>query len=249
MPTLHPTSERAPIRRSVSNQNESVSSESVSSETLSDFSQVVTHRIGSLLSSIEGYTDLIMAKLDSKEDRENAFRILESVSRVGGILADVKHYQESFSLNKEIKNIRKLMAEVLGLLADSEADRLIFECRIPDGVSAVIDQTKIKQALLSVLRNAFEATAPNKLPVSLFVDAFPGTSVVQFRIYSPIPIADQSTRRQLFNPFFTTKATNLGLGLTMARRVFREHGGDVLYTSSEIDAGTEFTCTLDLSSK
>lgn len=244
MPTLHPTPERAPIRRSVSNQNESVSS-----ETLSDFSQVVTHRIGSLLSSIEGYTDLIVAKLDSKEDRENAFRILESVSRVGGILADVKHYQESFSLKKEIKNVRKLMAEVLGLLADSEADRLIFEGRIPDGLSAEIDQSKIKQALLSVLRNAFEATASSKLPVSLFVDVLPGTSVVQFRIYSPIPIADLSIRKQLFNPFFTTKATNLGLGLTMARRIFREHGGDVIFTSSEIDAGTEFTCTLDLSTE
>ncbi len=244
MPTLHPTSERAPLPKS-----SRTLKESVTSELLSDFSQVVTHRIGSLLSGIEGYTDLIMAKLDSKEDRENAFRILESVSRVGGILTDVKHYQESLSLKKEPKDIRKLLSEVLNLLADSESDRLVFECHIPAGISAHIDQTKIKQALLSVLRNAFEATALHQLPVSLFVESTEGSRSVQFRVYSPIPILDTSTRKQLFNPFFTTKAANLGLGLTMARRIFREHNGDVAFTSSEIDAGAEFTCTLELDPK
>ena len=47
---------------------------------------------------------------------------------------------------------------------------------------------------------------------------------------------------QIFDPFYTTKASNLGLGLTMARRQFRLHGGDVVLTRNE--GGCTFQVTL-----
>jgi two-component system sensor histidine kinase HydH len=215
-------------------------------ESLSDFSQVITHRIGSLLSGIEGYTELILSGLESREDRDNAFRILESVSRIGGILNDVRHYEESFELIRDNRDIRKMLSGVLNLLADSESDRLTFDCVLPGNLSADMDETRIKQALLSVLRNAFEVTAPHRMPVSFSIRTSADENAVEFKVYSPVPIAEKRIRNQLFNPFFTTKAANLGLGLTMARRVFREHGGDIRLTSSAMETGAEFTCSIPL---
>ena len=242
MPTQHTLTERSPKQRI-----RETGEKSISSDSLSDFSQVISHRIGSLLSGIEGYTDLILSSLESQEDRDNAFRILESVSRVGGVLQDVKHYQESLHLEIKRVDIRQCLSGVLNLLADSEADRLSFECNLPSSLSLEIDSARIKQALLSILRNAFEATASAGLPVSFYVDFDTTTKALRFKVYSPIPIAEKRIRTQLFNPFFTTKAANLGLGLTMARRIFREHAGDVQLTSQPLDAGTEFTCTLPVS--
>ena len=54
-----------------------VSGRNTARESFGDFTQVISHRIGSLLSSIEGYTDLVLSSLDQREDRENAFRILK----------------------------------------------------------------------------------------------------------------------------------------------------------------------------
>jgi signal transduction histidine kinase len=239
MPSQPTLAERSPKQS-----NRATTEISVNPDSLSDFSQVISHRIGSLLSGIEGYTDLILSSLESTEDRENAFRILESVSRVGGVLQDVRHYQESLILEKEPIEVRDCVSGILHLLADSEADRLSFESNLPPVLSAEIDSSRIKQAVLSVLRNAFEATASSNLPVSLFVDVDSASSSLRFKVFSPIPMAEKRVRAQLFNPFFTTKAANLGLGLTMARRIFRAHGGDVTLTSNPMDPGTEFTCTL-----
>lgn len=240
------TAERSPIPRNSVPEATEPSNPTVTSDSLSDFSLVVSHRIGSLLSSIEGYTDLVLSSLENKEDRDNAFRILEGANRIGGILEDVKHYQESLTLRIEPVDVRVMVDKTLILLADSEVDRLSFECDIPTQVLAKIDQTRITQALLSVLRNAFEATATSKLPVSFSVQANQNNKTILFKILNPLPIAEKRIRTQLFNPFFTTKAANLGLGLTMARRIFRAHGGDIQLTSGELEAVTEFSCTLPL---
>lgn len=213
-------------------------------ETFADFSQVLSHRIGSLLSSIEGYTDLILSSLDGREDRENAFRILEGSARIGGILSDLSHYQESLSLNRHIRQANKIGPDLLLLMSDRDLERLEVQSHLPEDILVDVDERLIRQALHSVLRNAFEVTASDKLSVSLSIDTTKNNSIVRFKIYSPIPLTEKRIRTQLFQPFFTTKAANLGLGLTMARRILRAHAGDIRLTSSAMEAGTEFTCSI-----
>ena len=240
------TAERAPIQRSGVPEISEETRPTATSDSLSDFSLVVSHRIGSLLSSIEGYTDLVLPSLNGKEDRDNAFRILEGLSRIAGILEDVKHYKESLTLVTEPRDIRALIDKTLILLADSESDRLSFDCDLPLSLEINVDQARIIQALLSVLRNAFEVTASSNMPVAFSIQAVQNQSAIVFKIQNPMPIAEKRIRNQLFNPFFTTKVSNLGLGLTMARRIFRAHGGDIQLTSNELEAVTEFSCTLPL---
>ncbi len=234
--------ERPPVSRST--RTATPPAPQLSKETLADFSQVITHRIGNLLSGIEGYTDLILSSLHSPDDRENAFRILESVSRINGVLRDLNHYEDLLELSKHLVGAKLISSELTHLLADSEAQRLRVTHELPEDVLIDADDRLIRQALLSILRNAFEATRSDKLVVSLDVDCIHESKTVRFRIFSPVSIEDETIRKQIFNPFFTTKAANLGLGLTMARRIFRAHDGDVKLTSSELTTGTEFTCTI-----
>lgn len=213
-------------------------------ESFSAFSEVLGHRLGNLLASIEGHTDLLIPVLEQPEDRENAFRILESVSRMSGILKDLRHYEESLDIRAHILEANRLVRALMPLMADSESARLQLSSSLHDGIQVRADERLIRQALLSILRNAFEATRADSLAVSLLVDAVDEGEIIRFRIHSPVPIEDETVRRRLFDPFYTTKAANLGLGLTMARRIFRSHGGDVQLTSTEFEPGTEFSATL-----
>lgn len=213
-------------------------------ESFSAFAEVIGHRMGNLLASIEGHTDLLLPVLNQPEDRENAFHILDSVSRMNGILKDLKHYQDALDIRDHLMESDRLLGSILPLLADSESERLRVSSSLSASLMVRVDERLIRQALLSVLRNAFEATRSETLAVSLMADTMDDGQTIRFQIHSPIPIQDENVRHRLFEPFYTTKAANLGLGLTMARRIFRAHGGDVQLTSTEVETGTEFSCTL-----
>ncbi len=200
--------------------------------------------MGNLLSGIEGYTDLLLPSIQNADDRENAFRILEGVSRMNGILKDLRHYQEALELRTHIIDAAGILQKLMPLLADSEASRLRIDSTIRTGMHVKADERLVRQALLSVLRNAFEAGAGEQDAVTMRADCVDQGQTLRVRIQSIHPIQDEEVRRRLFEPFFTTKAANLGLGLTMARRIFQAHGGDITLSSSPEEMTTEFSCLL-----
>ena len=56
------------------------------------------------------------------------------------------------------------------------------------------------------------------------------------------PGLPEGAREHLFTPFFSQKPGGTGLGLAIARKVAREHGGDLVYFASELGgAGFELT--------
>jgi len=92
--------------------------------SLSEFAQVVAHRIGGLVSSIEGFTDLLIDGIDQDDDRETAFRILESVSRIEAILHDLRHYDDENDVRSRRISVGNLVSGVFNVLADSEMARI-----------------------------------------------------------------------------------------------------------------------------
>ena len=54
---------------------------------------------------------------------------------------------------------------------------------------------------------------------------------------------DESTQSKIFEPYFTTKESGSGLGLTMVFKVIKEHGGEITVTSS-VNKGTTFSVLL-----
>ena len=57
---------------------------------------------------------------------------------------------------------------------------------------------------------------------------------------------DEATQNKIFEPYFTTKASGSGLGLTVVFKVMKEHGGDISvqqYTRKRYDIHTLSACT------
>jgi two-component system sensor kinase FixL len=105
-----------------------------------------------------------------------------------------------------------------------------------------IDEDKLKQALLNVLKNAIEAMAHGgKLSIEAGRN---GDDII-------IAVSDTGTGitpdRDVFAPFFTTKKEGSGLGLIIVRQIVAAHGGAITY-DSQAGEGTTFRITLPLSS-
>ena len=94
----------------------------------------------------------------------------------------------------------------------------------PADLTIEADSGQLSQALWALLQNAGEASPASD--VSLTVATTPRT--VEFRVKDHGPGISASIQERIFQPFFTTRASGSGIGLALARQVFRSHGGDLI---------------------
>lgn len=120
---------------------------------------------------------------------------------------------------------------------------VVSHLRDPDAqVCVLADREQLEQAVVNLLRNAFEATpAGGRIAVALAADG--RTAALAIRDSGPGIAPAVAT--QLFTPFFSTKRDGRGLGLTLVREVALRHGGTVgLHTHPEGGAVAELRLPL-----
>ena len=209
---------------------------------LGDFAQVLTHRIRNLLAGIEGFTDLLADTLGSREQRELALRILESTARIEFVLNDLLYYSRPVHMVTVPLYVRDVLDR---LMATLDEDRLAF-CTLDvedPGAALMADPGLLRQALLALMQNAFEASPPGK-QVVLRVSSDEDRRTLRFNVWNEGSITLDDAARKVFEPFFTTKAQNLGIGLSIARRITEAHGGALYLAANDPLQGICFTLEL-----
>ena len=104
------------------------------------------------------------------------------------------------------------------------------------------DRGQIRQALVNLVKNGLEATEPSG-HVRVAADADRGA--IEWVVADDGPGLDESQKRRLFVPEFTTKPGGSGLGLTIVERIASDHGG-AIRVESEPGRGTSFHLRLPL---
>ena len=171
-------------------------------------------------------------------------RVQEETDRVQRILDDFLQYAGKVELHPVNTDICEVVREMRDFFApQAEASRIVFRTQLPSGpVICKIDVNLIKQALLNLMINAVQAmNTGGELIVRVSVkDAFANIEVID----SGPGIAPE-TMNLIFKAYFSTKKGGSGLGLPTARRIIKEHGGDVV-VESEQGKGTCFLLKLPI---
>lgn len=209
-----------------------------------DLSVTLAHRIRSFVASIEGYTDLLADTLGTTEQRELALRILEGTVRIERILADLQLYGKPVEPLVMPLRVVDVVAEIEKFLDDKETELCMVELEASEDHAVLGDPALLTQALLILVRNAFEASNYAH-PVALKASCSDPFGYVNFEVRNEGAIPDEAVAH-VFVPFFTTKAQNLGIGLSVARRIAEAHGGTLDLVSSSAQEGTCFCLRLPL---
>jgi signal transduction histidine kinase len=206
---------------------------------VANLAHILAHRMRGPLTSIQCYTDLLADDLYSAEQREMALRIFECAFALEGMLADLQRF--TLSLNPVLRPVHpdELVAGLLAGIGE-EAAGVAVELDSDAGPIRA-DGILLRQALLILLRNALEAEAESAaggeagagVRVTIRADA----DALLFDVWNA---ARPAAPARVFEPFYTTKSANLGIGLSIARRIAEAHGG-ALTLSDEGAAGTTFT--------
>jgi C4-dicarboxylate-specific signal transduction histidine kinase len=136
--------------------------------------------------------------------------------------------------------IEDLFARVAALVAPAWRARggtLVFSA-LPASLELMADPGQLEQALINLLKNAFEATASNG--GSAWVEAhLVRGSRLHITVRDDGPGVPDALVAHIFTPFFTTKKQGGGIGLAMVRHLIHENGGAVRYAKS-VGPGARF---------
>ena len=158
---------------------------------------------------------------------------------LGDILATLARRVEGLEgFTRAYRELARLPDPILALVAlDALADDLarLFAVRFGGQVAlsvdaqgiATLDRDQMVQALWALLQNGAEAAlaAPAPPRVALSIAVTDRLTITVRDSGTGIAAAD---RARVFRPFHTTKPTGSGIGLTLARRIARGHGGDLM---------------------
>jgi signal transduction histidine kinase len=108
------------------------------------------------------------------------------------------------------------------------------------------DEQMIEQVLINLIKNAKEALADAENPkITIFQQV--EARFLKIAVTDNGPGMDKETQRNIFVPFFTTKESGSGIGLSLSRQILRAHQGS-LHVSSQPGQGTTFELRLPLTS-
>lgn len=219
-------------------------------ESLHQFSMAVAHQILNPTTIIGGMANLLLKRLkspnnaNSVNEKECLLRILEGGKRLETIVKAVNSYTSirrgdlmETDLCQMIQGIRSRFEEHETLKADDVVWRI-------DCAKAVVrvDRRLFKKALSEVITNAVEACR-EKGGGMITIGVRDGPEKVEIMVSDTGPGIPESVIPYVFDPFFTTNPKGLGMGLSIALRIVREHGG-VIRIANEAGGGARVTIGL-----
>ena len=209
-------------------------------EHLSGIAQLakgIAHEIRNPLNFISLSIDHLRKKYSpqTNEEKEQFESLITSIKheiqRLNKLVGDFLDYGKPLRLSLQDIDMGSLINEIIALVrAKAEKDGIRIHYYNGELPALFVDPELIKTCIFNVILNAFQAMpAGGDLTVS--------TNASNDRAYIIIEDTGIGVSREnlskLFDPFFSTKSTGLGLGLAMTKRVVEEHGGKVDFQSTE----------------
>jgi two-component system, LuxR family, sensor kinase FixL len=168
----------------------------------------------------------------------------DQIMRTGQIIARMRHFVSRGDPNTTAESMYDLAQEAIELLSAAGLN----DVDVSLGLSAkndrvLADRIQIQQVLVNLMRNAAEAMSKSpKRKLSVTISATEG-GMIQTDVADTGPGLPVQIRETLFEPFNTTKATGMGVGLSISRAIVEAHHGS-LWVESNPEGGAIFTFTL-----
>jgi len=204
----------------------------------------IAHEIRNPLVAVKTFLDLLPQRLDDQEFLSR-FRDLSlgELRRVTDLIADLLSLGKSKTPERRSVELAPTLEPVVRLMESTARKREVDVVASFDPQLPVVwaDPDQLKQITLNLLLNAIEMSSAGGHVWLDVRPAFADTVVLEVRDEGPgIPPEQLET---IFHPFFTTKETGTGLGLTLVHQMVMEHGGEIT-VESQLGRGSVFRVTL-----
>ena len=131
--------------------------------------------------------------------------------------------------------VRQLLLEAARIVnSDARMKEISWSLELPDSLPPVLgDKTHVTQAFLNLVLNAFDSVCDSAGPREVVLRAaWEESNPVHISVRDSGKGIDSTVMPRLFEPFYTTKSTGMGMGLTIVRSIIENHGGRIWATQN-----------------
>jgi PAS domain S-box-containing protein len=220
--------------------------------TMGQFTASIAHEVNQPLSALLTNADTALRWLGHQPPNlERARPLIERVigdgKRATDIVDRIRDLSRKAPRRRESLDVNETIMEIVKLARSVMSDNgILVKMQLSDRLPCVLgDKVQLQQVILNLIMNAVEAMGEvsegsRELQIHSR-EGEPGNLIVAVRDSGPgLPPADTA---RLFEAFYTTKSTGLGIGLSICRSIVESHGGR-LWAASNEPAGAVFSMTL-----
>lgn len=218
---------------------------------MGEMASALAHELNQPLAAISNYmkgsrrllaasSDPNVAKIGTALDRA-----AEQAIRAGQIIRRLRDFVSRGESEKRVERVSKLVEEAgaLGLTGAREQGVSLHFNLDPDCDMVLVDRVQIQQVLVNLFRNALEAMAGSARRELVTTNTKVGEDMIEISVSDTGHGIDDDNRAGLFQTFFTTKETGMGVGLSISRTIVEAHGGR-MWAENNASGGATFRFTL-----
>lgn len=232
-------------------------------ETIGALAGGIAHDFNNILSTISGYSELLMEDLPANSDTyEKVSKIQGSVLRARSIINQILTFSRQVEQEKIAVNVSEVLKETLGFIKSSIPGNIeVHSSILHHEVKILADPTQLFRVFINLMTNAVQSMEEKGGILSVKMEVVEG-KLLQHQLNKNI-VADEyvllifkdtglgmepAILGRIFEPFFTTREVGkgTGLGLSVTYGIISEMEGEIL-VSSKRDEGTEFYVYLPVS--
>ncbi|RFU70449.1 PAS domain-containing protein [Peribacillus saganii] len=214
---------------------------------IGQISASIAHEVRNPLTTVRGYLQLMgQGQLEADSTLFRTLLIPE-LDRANKIISDFLMISKSSPMTKEPELVSDFVAQFMGLLYSEailkKVDLVVNISEGLDGTLILVNQSELIQVFINLFNNAVESKGNGDLKISLVCTR--EKDCVIFQLKDNGTGIENQHLKYIFDPFFSTKETGTGLGLSLSKKIIELHGG-TLSVSSTPNKGTVFTIKLPI---
>jgi signal transduction histidine kinase len=207
----------------------------------------ISHEVAQPLTVLCSHANIGLRSLTSERpDAERAIKSLRAITEAGilvtGVIKNIRSTfagrtgeRTEFSLNELVHASLPLLQRELA------SERISVQLELDETLPHVLgDRVQLQRVLMNLLSNAIESlSATENRPHQIAIRSAQGNRRVVLEVSDNGVGIARADMKQIFTPFFTTKSTGTGLGLSLCRIIVQAHGGR-LWAAEGKESGAVF---------
>lgn len=230
------------------NENEALVNRQIAVQTAA----AIAHEINSPLTAISAFSEVASQALrnspvDYDQIEESLQGCVQQAQLAGHRLYDLMVLLQEGETVVEALNLNEILQDALTQARHDGYGEFKTELKIqPDLPAVTANRVQIQRVILVLIHNAVEAMRSVNIldaEISFTIQTVNKENMAMVTVQDNGPGIDKETRRQIFQPFFSTKQEGIGMGLAISRSLIEANGGQ-LWIDPDFSQGARFNFTL-----